>query len=419
MRGAAVYLVLASVFAACNPSVDHPTDGDPLEETDSGTCAAPMRTCGDRCTNLQNDNDHCGTCNNPCTGGAVCSGGECVRACASGLVSCDGECFDPAITAAHCGSCESSCAEGHECRGGECQCPAGWSQCDNTCVDIQNDRDHCGICTRSCGMERMCEHGSCSCAAGEMTCDSECVDPLINHAHCGGCDRPCGAGEICSNGSCECATGTREVACEDGMDDDCDSLIDCDDPDCQGMTRSCFGICGTGVETCEANGQWGACDGGDGSMEICGDGIDQDCDGSDLRAPDAWEPNDDCASCPMITGTDPNVYLNGSFDSVDDSVDCFRFEAYDDFGPIREFISLTLDQIPTGHDYDLYLYRDLASCQSGTSLASSALYGNDSETISYGEGLGTDDSGTYYIRVVRFAGTSCTDEYRLTINGLN
>ncbi|MFH1586798.1 MAG: hypothetical protein ABID38_03005 [Candidatus Diapherotrites archaeon] len=59
-------------------------------------------------------------------------------------------------------------------------------------------------------------------------------------------------------------TPTTEI-CDNGIDDDCDSLIDCDDAsDCETFP-ACI-ICTP-------------------TTEICGDGIDQDCDGSDLPCP--------------------------------------------------------------------------------------------------------------------------------------
>src|SRR5262249_53722263 len=146
-----------------------------------------------------------------------------------------------------------------------------------------------------------------------------------------------------------------ETECDNDNDDDCDGLKDCADPDCIGATRACSGACGPGLETCGADGMFSACVGGDGSPEICGDGIDQDCSGADLRRPDAYEPNDTCATCTPLTGEDPAQTISASFDSVDDGVDCFKFEAVDDvFYP--EEIIVQLEHIPAGQDYDLYLY---------------------------------------------------------------
>ncbi|NVB79548.1 MAG: VWA domain-containing protein [Kofleriaceae bacterium] len=57
----------------------------------------------------------------------------------------------------------------------------------------------------------------------------------------------------------------------DGIDNDCDGLVDED------VTRSCSTACGAGTETCSA-GTWGACDAPQPTTETC-DGDDNDCDG--------------------------------------------------------------------------------------------------------------------------------------------
>src|SRR5262249_44476243 len=139
-----------------------------------------------------------------------------------------------------------------------------------------------------------------------VECNGHCVAADTDRNNCGICGRTCKADEACTHGSCTCASGTRESSCTDGIDNDCDGKIDCADPDCVGTTKPCMGSCGPGVQRCQAGGSYAACEGGNGTEEICGDGIDQDCDGKDLRAPDIWEPNDTCDECALVDGTDPN-----------------------------------------------------------------------------------------------------------------
>ena len=71
--------------------------------------------------------------------------------------------------------------------------------------------------------------------------------------------------------------------CDGGADEDCDGRVD---EGCQcvnGARRDCgsdVGACQAGDETC-AGGRWGACDGGRGPRaEGCGQGQDEDCDGT-------------------------------------------------------------------------------------------------------------------------------------------
>ncbi len=201
------------------------------------------------------------------------------------------------------------------------------------------------------------------------------------------------------------------------LDDDCDGLIDCEDDDCMDATRPCMGACGPGVETCDGEGTWGVCEGGSGEMEICGDGIDQDCDGVDPDNPDEFEPNDDCDSCALISSmTDPVVTISARFDSVSDRVDCFRFLADDSLA--GENIEVDLTNIPSGHDYDVFLYRNYDDCVDRNALVSGVNSLNEDEHLFWGERFALDDSGTYYIRVTRFRGHSCTDDYSLSVDGL-
>lgn len=94
-----------------------------------------------------------------------------------------------------------------------------------------------------------------------------------------------GVGPCCASGDCDDTDpsinpGASEI-CADGIDNDCDGFVDCDDFEC-GCTDADGDGYGTGGPCCAGPVD---CDDTDpsiypGSVEICGDGIDNDCDGS-------------------------------------------------------------------------------------------------------------------------------------------
>ena len=109
-------------------------------------------------------------------------------------------------------------------------------------------------------------------------------------------------GSYCGDGSCN---GSETCST---CPSDCGECSSCAD----GETRSCDtglqGICSEGTQTC-SNGDWGTCEQNNQSTtEICGDGIDQDCDGSDLSCDDpscgdgTCDTGETCSSCPSDCG---------------------------------------------------------------------------------------------------------------------
>jgi hypothetical protein len=90
--------------------------------------------------------------------------------------------------------------------------------------------------------------------------DAGCPTPV--NCAAAACDaRSCGIhGLVCQAGRCACPGGqTRETSCSDGLDNDCDGLVDCADPDCarlqcgsSGNQRCCGTTC-VNTETDAAN----------------------------------------------------------------------------------------------------------------------------------------------------------------------
>lgn len=114
--------------------------------------------------------------------------------------------------------------------------------------------------------------------------------------------------------------------------------------------------------------------------------------------------------------------ISATIDGVRDNWDYYCFQADDSGWSLGEIIEITLTNIPPNNDYDLYLYRSIADCQSDNQMQSSANGANQDETIFWRESITSpqDDSGIYVIGVKRYGQTSysCDLEYSLRVTGL-
>jgi hypothetical protein len=179
-----------------------------------------------------------------------------------------------------------------------------------------------------CGMPEVCGNSL------DDDCDLaiDCADPDCNR-------RSCGAnGRTCEDSSCTCSSDAGlvqafESACDDGVDNDCNGLRDCEETAC--VLRACSG---SGY-FCAADGGC-RCTGNGGVVEFtetrCDDGFDNDCSGAadcaDLRcnsrACDATLPMTcqgsrcECAPDAGTAGGTEVTCANNKDDNCNGLVDC-------------------------------------------------------------------------------------------------
>ncbi len=303
-----------------------------VDGSDAGCLSASREICDN---GVDDTCDHVTDCADPVCGGQSCGingrfctpdGGVCACSgnggvaenvetnCVDGFDNdCNGkpDCFDPACAGLACDTAAPLTCQGLKC---VCAPDAGTkvspeSDCANRKDDNCNglvDCEETSCSGQACSaFGGTCVGVACACTspggvveAVEATCDdtkdNDC-DGLIDCKDSSCAGRACGAaGLVCVGAACKCGGNgggfeQNEKTCGDGHDNDCDTLVDCNDADCDQKSCSLTGkSCQGGTCVCTVAG--GVVQA---TETLCSDSKDNDCNGKS----DCGDPSCDGLAC--------------------------------------------------------------------------------------------------------------------------
>ncbi len=322
---------LTGVTAATNPT----NPSDPGTTSISGTTVAPdtdpsppTTSGGTEATDSSTPTTDASTTLTTTTDPSTTTGGpgDCVEA----------DCPMGQFCNADSGACEPGCNDDTDCMNG-LVCDVGSHTCTG-CLDNTN-----------CAVGTVCKAGSCvpgcdamqPCNDGLACCSEVCLDLLADPLHCGGCDIAC---PVPPNAAATCTMSTCGMGvCADGFNNcDGDTQNGCEvNGSCKckpGEQAACYtgpdgtkdvGICKGGTQTCNAMGTgYDACTGQvlPGAIDICANGLDDDCDGVKDEDPDVdkdgWTVcGGDCCDVVGPDCLNPELVNPGAFEVMGNTVD--------------------------------------------------------------------------------------------------
>lgn len=187
--------------------------------SDHGVCVQGVCHC-DRGWKGRDCNEEDSGCFEKCSGHGTYSDGTCI--CEAGWAGRD--CSEERTISP--APCLPACDSQHgTCIAGKCECDEGWTG--ETCRERK--------CHDRCEEHGICSNGECVCEIGwngDLCSFEGCPDNCGSHGHCRkGRDNAWACS--CDNGwKGENCNTQVELTCDDGRDNDRDTLTDCHDPDC-------------------------------------------------------------------------------------------------------------------------------------------------------------------------------------------
>jgi hypothetical protein len=363
--------------SACGASIS--IDCTPLApEACTGMATQTPLACPTHCSN-----------DNQCVATAYCNGTNCVARQPDG------------------GACtmDDQCLQGHHCLNGFCcnastgaccataaSCPASYGAaavCDSPLTSCQGHRID-KTCTSSiCGSTSVADDSACT-SAVTMSCGT------YNPVTCNGlatqspllCPASCSNDNQCVQPADHCLNSTCQPWVDNGGA--CSTPSQC---------RSGFCVAGA---CCSVACNSTTCD-------TCGGGA---C----MPFADPLEDGNTCLDSLPDLGTGAfTASVMAYLQSASDTEDWYQFYATDASNSCTGFINVQLT-VPSGVDYDVYLYFTADGSCGGANLLVAGLSSSGNENVTFNESCSVSDEGWYLVRVVRYSGQSCTMPYTLTVN---
>ena len=362
--------------SACSPSIS--ISCDPLQpRTCTGSATQTALACATTCSS---DGD--------CVSTAYCSGGTCMAKKPDGSTC----------------TADDQCPSGHHCLGGFC-CNATTGSC-------------CGVasdCSAAFASAATCDSPLTSCqghrvdrACVQSVCASQNVDD--DTACSSSVSKTCGA---YSSVACKGTSTQTPLACSTT----CTSDGDCAGPTNKCKNGTCQPVVGNGG-ACTTSAQCGsgfcvsnvccssACNGT--TCDTCGGG-------SCAPFSDPYENGNTCLdSLPDLGSGAFTKSVQAYLQSTTDTEDWYQFYASDASNACNGTIRVQLT-VPSGADYDVYLYFSADGSCTTPKLLTAGLSTTGNEDVTWNEQCSVSDEGWYFVRVKRYSGSSCTTPYTLTV----
>ena len=265
------------------------------------------------------------------------------------------------------------------------------------------------------------------CDQPSTNCQGHRVDPVCTGGVCGSRrvadDSACGSGitKLCGffkPAACTGAATQAALVCPTSCvsDDQCTTGNHCFQGECVPFVQD-GGGCSTSLQCLN-----GHCVGGLCCATACNNTACDTCGGGTCRPfHDPEETGNGCANAVSLGSGQLTTSITSTIENSADVEDWYSFFASDESGNCIPFfvdpgtMTITLTP-PAGVDYDLELYRATGSgCGSLQLLGSSHNGVGAVDSITHEEQCGADDSGVYFVRVIRFGGFSCAVPYTLAV----